>query len=134
MDVHADTNVKYKIMIVDDSTSFIEVALRLISRYPKFSVSDIAFSADEGLVLTTKKEPDVILLDIEMPEKSGLDTIQQFKELVPGVKIIILTLFDNPIYRAKATQNGADGFISKRDFVRELIPALEQCLEISNLG
>jgi DNA-binding NarL/FixJ family response regulator len=57
-----------------------------------------------------------------------LDTIQEIKSSLPEVKVIILTLFDNPRYREIAKNKGADGFVIKNKFVGELIPKIKQAL------
>lgn len=119
---------KTKILLVDDSSAFMEVMLKFFVRFPEFLIVDIAFNAEEAISLSKKHTPEVILLDVEMPGKTGLDTIQEIKSSSPEVKVIILTLFDNPRYRELAKNKGADGFVIKNKFVGELIPKIKQAL------
>jgi two-component system response regulator DesR len=115
---------KITILLVDDSSAFIEATMKLLARYPRIQVLDIAFGAEDALWAIAKHQPEVVLLDIEMPGKSGLDMVQEIKTAAPGVKVVILTLFDNPGYRRAANLNGADAFIPKGKFVGELLPVI----------
>ena len=83
---------------------------------------------DEVLGAALQAQPDVALLDIEMPGASGLDAAEQLAAAVPGCKILILTTFGRPGYLRRAMEGGAAGFVLKDAPVGELVLAIRRAL------
>ena len=113
------------VLLVDDSSAFLESTMKTLKRNPFIKIVDVAFSSEDALRAAEKHKPMVILLDVEMPDRSGIDTIQPLKALLPETKVIILTLFDNIDYRNTSKSAGADAFITKAQIVRELCRQLK---------
>ena len=118
-----------KVLLVDDSTAFLESTMQSLRRHKDVSIVDIAFNAKDALWAVNKYKPDVIVLDVEMPDRSGLEILPELKAKSPDSKIIILTLFDNPAYRGLAEQAGADGFLTKWQIVRLLYPMIQSSFQ-----
>jgi DNA-binding NarL/FixJ family response regulator len=68
--------------------------------------------------------PDLVVLDLAMPGVNGLVTARRLKHLLPALRIIILTLHDDPAYEQAALTAGADGFVSKAGLGRQLFPLI----------
>jgi two-component system response regulator DesR len=79
---------------------------------------------DEVVAEAARSMPDVILLDIELPGRSGLDLIAELIETVPGCAVIIVTTFGRPGYLKRALEAGARGFLVKDDPVEELADSI----------
>lgn len=72
--------------------------------------------------------PHVILMDITMPQMSGLEATRRVKELCPEIKVLILTMHRNPAYLKEALEAGADGYLLKEDTDTELIAAIRRVM------
>lgn len=72
--------------------------------------------------------PHVILMDITMPGMSGLEATRRVKELCPEVKVLILTMHNNPVYLQEALEAGADGYLLKGDTDTELVEAIRRVM------
>ncbi|WP_456279054.1 response regulator [Bacillus sp. AK128] len=76
-----------------------------------------------------KLKPDVCLLDIEMPKKTGLDVAEEIAELLPSTKVIILTTFARPGYFERAVKSGVHGYLLKDGSVEELAEAIRNVMQ-----
>jgi DNA-binding NarL/FixJ family response regulator len=73
-----------------------------------------------------KKEPDILLMDINLPQKSGLDLCKEVKEKYPAIRIIGLSTSDQPSVIRKMRENGASGYLLKDASKKEIIEALQE--------
>jgi len=83
---------------------------------------------EEAVTLARNTSPQLVVMDIDMPGGSGLEMTRQIKTASPPVKILVLSSYDDDIYRAKATAIGANAYIPKQVILTELIPALDALL------
>jgi two-component system, NarL family, response regulator DesR len=83
---------------------------------------------DEALPAALETKPDVALLDIEMPGRSGLDAAADLRGQLPACKVLILTTFGRPGYLRRAMESGASGFLVKDSPVEELTEAIRKIL------
>jgi DNA-binding NtrC family response regulator len=88
----------------------------------------IEYSVDEGLQTSANFQPDLIVLDIRMPGKSGLDGLPEFKRNQPGIRIIMITAFHDMESTIEAMQKGADDYIHKPIDIDEFDAAIEKLL------
>lgn len=91
----------------------------------------IVFEANDGMdfltkIKTTKEKPDVVLMDIEMNELNGIETIQRAAPLFPSVKFLMLTVFDDDDRIFKAIKAGAHGYLLKEEGAQNIIDAIYQ--------
>jgi len=105
-----------RLLLVDDSPLFLDSAVQLLSRDPEIEIVGRALSGEDALAQVNALNPDVVLMDIAMPGMGGLEATRQIKALPQPPRVVILTLYDNPEYRAAAERVGADGFLCKSDF------------------
>jgi len=93
---------------------------------------EVIGEASDGLELLNflqDKVPDLILLDISMPNLRGIEAIPEAKKICPKVKILILTMHSNKEFLCSAIKAGADGYLLKEDSDTELMNAIEQCMQ-----
>ncbi len=112
-----------KVVIADDH----EVVRRgLVSLLAGSEVKIVgeAANGDEALKLVRKLKPDVVLLDIRMPGKDGLTTLEKIRADLPQLRVVMLSTFDNPTYVARAVAAGAHDYILKGASRAEIIAAI----------
>ena len=113
-----------RILLVDDNLDFLDVATHFLTTEPKLEIVGRARSGHEALKQIAQLQPDLVLLDLAMPEMSGLEVVRQLKAKLEWPRVIILTLHDSQEYRLLAENIGVDGFITKSDFGTELLPLI----------
>lgn len=99
--------------MVDDSPEFVDLAVHFLSVEPTIEIVGCASSGQAALELVAQLCPDLVLMDVAMPEMNGLEATRRIKARPGAPRVVILTLYDNPEYRAGAIAAGADGFIPK---------------------
>ena len=112
-----------KLMLVDDHPLFIEGLSYLLKTYG-FQVSGIAHSGREALEKARLLKPDVILMDIKMPDLSGIDTLKLLKAERPEIKIAMLTSSEEDEDLFDAIRYGASGYLLKSTGAKELVELL----------
>ncbi len=115
-------NQPIRILIADDH-GVVREGLRAVLEEEDLQVVGEATNGKEAVAMSNNLQPDVVLLDIRMPELSGLQALAQIKRHNPDVKVIMLTTYATPDYLKKAIEGGADGYLSK-DADPQKIPAL----------
>ena len=121
----ADDEQKLRILLVDDH-EVVRLGLRaLLSRYPQFEVVAEAGDADEALFQTLAHEPDVVVMDIRLPGKSGVEATEEIMQHRPDTKVVMLTSYAEDDVLIDAIAAGASGYVLKQiggdDLVRALI-------------
>ncbi len=117
-----------KVSIIEDHRDLRQGLAYLISASEGFECVDTFASAEEGIEGLSGKE-DVLLLDINLPNLSGIEAIPLIKEKFPGLKIIMLTVFDDDDSVVNAILAGADGYLLKKTTPPLLLTSLKDCLE-----
>jgi len=113
------------ILLVDDH-EFVRMGINaLLARYPQFQVVAEAANAQEALRQSLHHRPDVIIMDIRLPGKSGIEATREIMQQLPDTKIIMLTSFAEDELLFDAIIAGATGYILKQIDSKELIRSLE---------
>lgn len=113
------------VLISDDHLLVRQGFKKLLERQDGITVlNEDATNGKEALSKTIKLKPDILLLDINMPEMSGLDTLKQIREKDLQQKIIMLTIHDTREYVLEAVRLGADGYVSKDVDIKILMDAI----------
>uniref|UniRef100_A0A7C3RKT4 Response regulator n=1 Tax=Dictyoglomus thermophilum TaxID=14 RepID=A0A7C3RKT4_DICTH len=115
----------YKVVLIDDSKDFINSAVKILEE-ENFEVVGFANSGQEGIRIVREKKPDLVFVDIVMPDMDGFATIKEIKKMENPPKTIILTLYDNEEYRKASNEVGADGFISKSELFSHIDEIIEK--------
>lgn len=118
-----------KILIADDQELIRQSLSIILGNEADFEVTDTVGNGVEVIRSVRKNKPDVILMDIRMPEMDGVVCTQIIKENYPNIKIIILTTFDDDEYVFNALKNGASGYLLKGVSMKELSEAVRKIYE-----
>ena len=114
------------VLIVDDH-KLVRSGLRLLlEAEPDVSVDDEAGDAEQAIRLARLHKPDVVLLDVVMPGRSGLDAAPEILEAAPQAKILVLSMQDDPSYVREAFAVGATGYLLKDAADDELVQAVHE--------
>jgi DNA-binding NarL/FixJ family response regulator len=113
-----------RVMIVDDHTVVRDGVATMLGRQPDISVVGEAANGREAVDITKTLRPDVILMDLRMPEMDGVEAMRQIREDNQEVKFIVLTTFDTDEYIFHAIEAGAKGFLLKDASREELFKAV----------
>ncbi len=115
-----------KILIADDQELIRQSLQIILNNENDFEVTDAVGNGVEVIRSVRKNRPDVILMDIRMPEMDGVVCTQILKENYPDIKIIILTTFDDDEYVFNALKYGASGYLLKGISMKELSEAIRK--------
>lgn len=117
------------IMIAEDQRMMRSALSTLLELEDDMTVVAEVGRGDEVVAEAARSVPDVVLLDIELPGRSGLELIAELIETVPGCAVIIVTTFGRPGYLKRALEAGARGFLVKDDPVEELAASIRSVVE-----
>ena len=117
--------MKIKVLLADDQAILADGIKSVLSSCPDIEVVGVAQDGFEALELTEQKSPDVVLMDIRMPNMNGVIATQEIKRKSPNVKVLILTTFDDSDYILNAINNGASGYLLKDTSSTALIDAIK---------
>ncbi|WP_243158020.1 response regulator [Aminipila terrae] len=120
---------KIKIFLADDHKMFRESLEILLSQEDDIEVAGQADDGIEAELFCLQKKADILLLDISMPRKSGLDVCKNLKYSCPELKVIFLTMHKNEEMLAEAFNNGAKGYVLKENAFEELITAVRKVMD-----
>lgn len=118
-----------QIAIIDDNNFLIKSVKEKLSFFDEITIAFIANNGQSCIDQLTHHQPDLILMDIEMPKVNGIEATAMVKQQYPTIKIIMLTVFDDDDNIFRAIQAGADGYLLKDTSPHELRNAIEQTLE-----
>jgi DNA-binding NarL/FixJ family response regulator len=113
-----------RVMIVDDHTVVRDGVATMLGRQPDISVVGEASNGREAVDISKSLSPDVILMDLRMPEMDGVEAMRLIREYNQEVKFIVLTTFDTDEYIFHAVEVGAKGFLLKDASREELFEAV----------
>ena len=100
-----------KVLLADDQELIRQSLSFVMSKQEDIEMVGTAANGREALELVEEKQPDVVLLDIRMPEMDGVECTRRIKQEFPGIKVIILTTFDDDDYVFDALRYGASGYL-----------------------
>ena len=116
---------KIRVFITDDHYMVIEGIRSLLEDDEKIELIGHASNAASCLAFLRHEQPEVILMDISMPDKSGIELCQEVKEKYPYVHVLGLSTFDQKAFVHKMTENGASGYVLKNASKQELSKAIQ---------
>lgn len=115
-----------KILIADDHRIVREGLKQILAETPDMIVADEANNAQEVLRKVWDNDYDVLLLDISMPGRSGLDILKQLKSDRPKLSVLVLSMYSEEQYALRALRAGASGYMTKESAPDELIEAIRK--------
>lgn len=118
-----------RIAIVEDKAVIRESLAAYVHTDPKLRCVCACGSAEEALRELPKHQPDIVLMDIQLPRQSGIECTTQLKQLLPATKIIMVTVYGEPERIFQALRAGACGYLLKRCKPEELVAAIREVRE-----
>lgn len=115
---------KIRVLVVDDHTLIRQGIVGLLRSQPDIEVVGEAGDGREALRVAAETNPDVVLMDIAMPEMGGLDATRELKSRQPELRVLILTIHDREDYLFQALRAGASGYVLKGADVQDLLAAV----------
>ena len=115
-----------RILIADDHSIVREGLKQIVAESPEMAVRGEAVNGQQVLELVHKTDYDLILLDIAMPGRGGIDTLKQLKIEKPEIPVLILSMYPEDQYAVRAIKAGASGYLTKESAPEELIGAIKK--------
>jgi DNA-binding NarL/FixJ family response regulator len=129
---HSPTNnpaaLSKKVFIVDDHPVFRGGLVRIVSQVPNLVVCGEAETAAQAFEGISRLNPDLILMDISLPGKSGLELMQDVHASKPDLPVLIISMHDELLYAERALRAGARGYIMKQESPDEMLAAITKVL------
>src|SRR5450759_4107590 len=123
------TAARNKILIVDDHPMMREGLRGVINREPDMMVCGEVENAHQAVDAVQKLAPDLALVDVTLPGKSGLELVKDLKAMHPRVVILALSMHDESLYAERMLRAGASGYITKQRPPEELVKAIRAVLD-----
>jgi two-component system, NarL family, response regulator DegU len=115
-----------RVLLCDDNDNFRQLLTQYIKAMPGVEVVGEAVDGVDVIDKTEELDPDLVLMDLSMPNQSGLDATKTIKERWPEKSVIILTLYEDSVYKELADEFNADGFIAKSSIKAQLPGVIEE--------
>jgi two-component system nitrate/nitrite response regulator NarL len=109
------------VLVVDDHEMFSEALVLMLGQQPEIHLLGAAGEATEALRMCIADPPDVVLMDIDMPEVDGVEATRRIRAACPDTKVVVLTALESPQIVATALKAGACGYVPKTRAVDELM-------------
>jgi len=119
-----DARARTRVLIVDDQRAFAECLAMVIDACPDLGSLATASSLADGLALARRYTPDIILLDVRLPDGDGVEAIGQFRDASPDARVLILTGYPDLDVLTRAASSGASGFLQKDSSVEGIVRAI----------
>ncbi len=115
-----------KIAIVEDNKTIRESLAEFVQTDPENTCVCACATAEEALKVIPKHQPNIVLMDVQLPNLSGIECCAQLKRLLPSVQIIMVTVYEDTERIFKALRAGACGYLLKRCTPEELVSAIRE--------
>ena len=120
---------KRRIFIVDDHPMMRQGLTQLIGAEPDLAICGEAENAERALDSIRALKPDLVLADISLPGKNGLELIKDFHVLQPGLPVLVISMHDESLYAERVLRAGGRGYIMKQEGGKKLMQAIRQVLD-----
>lgn len=117
-----------RVLVVDDQTLFRTGLTSLLSQDERVEVVGQAVDGADAVKQATKLKPDVVLMDIKMPNLDGIEATRQIVELIPGIKVLMLTTFETDSQVIQALKAGASGYVLKDSSAAAIVSSIAAVL------
>jgi DNA-binding NarL/FixJ family response regulator len=118
-----------KVAIVEDNKTTREGLEKLINLSPEYRCVCSCSTAEDALQLLPGYKPEVVLMDIQLPNMSGVECVAHLKELLPATQVIMVTVYEDPDRIFRALRAGASGYLLKRSVADQVLNAIRDVLQ-----
>lgn len=118
-----------RVSIIEDDKTIRDGYAYLIGQTPGYKVVSTYPSFEDAAKKIAQDDPDVLLLDVELPGISGIDALPKLKKLIPETYILILTVYEQDMLIFRALGNGASGYLTKNTPHEKIISAIHEVME-----
>ena len=117
-----------RVLIVEDHKDFRETVKNFLEGQNLDLQISEADSGEMGIGIAVKEKPDIILMDIRLPDMNGLEAASEIKKRIPECRIILLTMFETEAFRSVFKSNDIAAYIGKSELYDKLIPQVKEIL------
>ena len=117
-----------KVYVVEDHPTFRQGLIQILHGEKQLTVCGAAGTVDQALPAIVRTKPDLVLVDISLPGRSGLELIKEIRAVDRGVKLLVISMHDEAIYAARVLRAGGDGYIMKQEDPDEIVHAIHDVL------
>ncbi len=121
-------NAQTRILIVDDHPMMRQGLAQLVNNEPDLAVCCEVENAYQALAAIDKDRPNLVLADITLPDKSGIELIKDIQALHPGLAVLVISMHDESLYTERVLRAGGRGYIMKQEGGKKLMEAIRQVL------
>lgn len=125
-DAPGSAPVRRRVLIVDDHQTFSELLAFALTSQPDLECVGTADNGAQGVAMAAELQPDIVVMDIEMPQMKGLSAAPRIREVAAGAVIAMVTAHRDPDWMVRATQAGASAFIPKNGSLAEMLDVLRR--------
>ncbi len=129
----ANTPLHFRILLADDHSSFRHMLRVFLELNPNLEVCGEAADGLEAVVRTTELHPDIVLMDLNMPNLNGIEATRRIRSLSPSTRILILTFHELSSLQEIAQNSGAQGYVLKSEPFDVLTKAIEKVCTSENV-
>ena len=121
-------NAKTRILIVDDHPMMRQGLAQLVNNEPDLAVCCEVENAHQALAAIDNARPDLVLADITLPDKGGIELIKDIQAIHPGLAVLVISMHDESLYAERVLRAGGRGYIMKQEGGKKLMEAIRQVL------
>ena len=118
-----------RVFIVDDHPVFREGLVGLVKREPDLMVCGEADNASHALTAIESLKPDLVLADIGLPGKSGLELLKDLRAMCPELAVLVISMYEETLYAERVLRAGARGYLMKQEGPESILRAMRQVLD-----
>jgi DNA-binding NarL/FixJ family response regulator len=118
-----------RVFIVDDHPVFREGLVGLVKREPDLMVCGEADNASHALTAIESLKPDLVLADIGLPGKSGLELLKDLRAMCPELAVLVISMYEETLYAERVLRAGARGYLMKQEGPENILRAMRQVLD-----
>ena len=115
-----------KVYVVEDQPKILKSLIKLLGGFKEIDIVGKALSGEESLEGIAAKQPDVVLLDLGLPQMSGIEVTREIKKKYPKMEVLIFTVFDEEEKVMEAIQAGASGYLLKGMEAEKIVEAIRE--------
>ena len=123
------TSPPKRLVLIDDHPVVLNGWQLMLQAHPEYEVCGVASSEAEALDLLEREKPDLVITDLNMPGRGGLELIKDLVVLHPGIKILVSSMHDEMLYASRALHAGAKGYVSKNSSGPVMLSAIRKVLD-----